>query len=85
MDPEDKEKTAFHTDEGLFQWKVMSMGLSNSSATFNRVLERVLTGIPPELCVIYIDNVLVHAPTCSEMFSRLREVFGKDQASWLEI
>jgi len=77
MDPEDKEKTAFHTEDGLYQWKAMSMGLSNSSATFNRVLERILTGIPPELCVIYINDVLVHAPTIQEMFVRLREVLER--------
>jgi hypothetical protein len=84
MHPEDKEKTAFHTDEGLFQWRVMSMGLANASATFNRVLERILTGIPPELCVLYIDDVLVHAPTCDEMFGRLRIVLDRIKKAGLK-
>jgi hypothetical protein len=84
MDPRDKEKTAFHTEDGLFQWTVMSMGLANSSATFNRVLEQILTGIPPELCVIYIDDILVHAPSCDQMFLRLRIVLNRIKEAGLK-
>jgi hypothetical protein len=84
MHPEDREKTAFHTEEGLYEWRVMSMGLANASATFNRVLEQILTGIPPELCVIYIDNVLVHAPTCEQMFMRLRMVLDRIRTAGLK-
>ena len=52
----------------------MSMGLANSSATFNRVLEQIMTGIPPEVCVVYIDDLLVHAVDCDQMFDRLSMV-----------
>ena len=62
----------------------MSMGLANSSATFNRVLEQILSGIPPELCVIYIDDILVHAPTCDQMFLRLRVVLDRIKGAGLK-
>ena len=85
MDEKDKEKTAFHTEEGLFQWTMMSMGLVNSAATFNRVLERILVGIPTELCVLYIDDVLVHAPSCQDMFLRLRLVLDRFKGAGVKL
>ena len=34
VDPEDREKTAFCTHEGLFEFCVMPFGLCNAPATF---------------------------------------------------
>ena len=42
MHPEDKEKTAFIVEFGLFQFTRSSMGLTNSASSFQRVLDRVL-------------------------------------------
>ncbi|XP_063875862.1 uncharacterized protein LOC135108633 [Scylla paramamosain] len=42
---EDREKTAFSYGQGLYQFKVMSFGLVNAPATFERLMERVLDGL----------------------------------------
>ena len=49
MHPEDKEKTAFSTPFGLFQYKRMPFGLMNAPATYTRLVQRVLEDIPPEI------------------------------------
>ena len=41
MAPEDREKTAFVTHEGLYEFNVMPFGLSNAPATFQRFIDAV--------------------------------------------
>jgi hypothetical protein len=42
MDPTDIVKTAFRTHQGLFEFLVMPFGLSNTSATFQAMMNEVL-------------------------------------------
>lgn len=43
---EDQEKMVFTTGRGLYQWRAMPMGLTNSPATFQRRMEIILRGLP---------------------------------------
>ena len=45
MDAADREKTAFVTQGGLKEFRLMHFGLVNAPATFERLMERVLRGI----------------------------------------
>ena len=56
MEENDKQKTAFATHRGLFQYKVMPLGPCNSPATFERLVELVLSGVLFERCLVYIDE-----------------------------
>ena len=56
MDENDKQKTAFATHRGLFQFKVMPFGLCDSPATFERLMELVLSGVLFERCLVYIKR-----------------------------
>ncbi|KAJ8404659.1 hypothetical protein AAFF_G00335220 [Aldrovandia affinis] len=41
----------------------MPFGVCNSPATFEQLMEKVLQPVPASACVVYLDNILVHAAT----------------------
>ena len=54
---EDREKTAFRSPNGLWQWLVMPEGLKSAPATLSRLMQRVFNHIPSERIVLYFDDV----------------------------
>ena len=59
VEEQDKEKTAFSTAEGHFEFNVMPFGLTNAPATLQRLMECVLAGLVGEQCLIYLDDIIV--------------------------
>ena len=53
---EDRAKTAFSTQEGLFEFNVMPFGLCNAPATFQRLMDSVLAGLKWSTCLVYLDD-----------------------------
>ena len=77
MEPDSQEKTAFTTRSGLYEFIVMPFGLCNAPATFQRLMEVVLTGIAREQCLVYLDDVLVTGHSFEEHLTNLRKVFER--------
>ena len=71
MDQKDKEKTAFITDSGLGQFNVLSFGLTNAPATFQRYMDALLAGLKWNTLLIYIDDCLIFSKTFDD---HLRDV-----------
>ena len=60
-----QEKTAFVTHSGLYEFGVMPFGLCNVPASFQRLMQTVLTGLTPDCCIVYVDDVVVlHGEDC---------------------
>jgi hypothetical protein len=55
----DRRKTAFATPSGLFQWKVLPMGLKNASAIFSQFMDTVLGSLKHEYVLPYTDGAAV--------------------------
>eukprot|EP00731_Ephydatia_muelleri_P026537 Em0018g637a len=83
--PEDREKTAFVTPYGLFQFRVMPFGLTNAPATFQRLMERVLARLHWTTCLIYLDDILIFSATVQQHFTRLQEIFDHLKQAGLKI
>ena len=70
MAPEDKEKTAFVTTLGLFQFRVMPFGLVNVPSTFEQLMENVLNGLQWTECLVYMDDIISYSSTFDEGLRR---------------
>jgi hypothetical protein len=75
MDPSDASKTAFATSKGLFEFKRMLMGLSNAYSIFERFMEYVIAGMQAEICIVYLDDIVIFSRTLEEHLARLQTVF----------
>ena len=85
MDPEDREKTAFCTRGGLYEFNTMPFGLCNAPGTFERLMELVLAGLQWEICLIYIDDVIVFSKTVEETITRLGQVLERFREAGLKL
>ena len=77
MAEEDKEKTAFSVPRGKFQFNVMTFGLCNAGASYQRMMDMVLSGLSPSRALAYVDDVAVFSRTFDEHLCDLREVFER--------
>ena len=59
MCPEYEDKTVFTVDRGLYCYKVMSFGLKNVGATYQRLVNKVFTNLIGKTMEVYVDNILV--------------------------
>ena len=59
MEEEDQEKIAFVTSQGLYCYKVMSFGLKNTEATYQRLVNQMVIKQIGRNMEVYVDDMLV--------------------------
>ena len=82
---EDRPKTAFVTRKGLFQFRKMPFGLTCAPATFQRLMETVMAGLQWEICLIYLDDVIVVGRTFEHMIENLSKVLDRIVTAGLKL
>ncbi len=85
MAPEDREKTAFSTHRGLFQFTVMPFGLCNAPGTFERLMEVAMRGLQWTSCLVYLDDIVVFSRDFDSHMQRLGEVLSRLEAAGLKV
>ena len=85
MAEEHKEKTAFAAHCGLYQFEVMPFGLCNAPSTFERLMENVLRGLQWQICLVYLDDVIVYSHTFEEHVERLQLIFERIKEAGLKL
>ncbi|CAF4448439.1 unnamed protein product, partial [Rotaria magnacalcarata] len=67
----DKEKTAFVTPFGLYQFNVLPMDLRNSPPTFQKVMTDTLKACR-HFCLVYLDDIIVFSRSFSDHLDHLK-------------
>ena len=82
---EDREKTAFATPDGLYQFRKLSFGLTNAPACFMRAMHLILKGLCWSDCLVYLDDIIVFGRTLQEHRERLSLVLSRLTEAGLKI
>ncbi|KAK1617321.1 hypothetical protein QYE76_022838 [Lolium multiflorum] len=79
MAPEDIHKTAFRVpgSVGLFEYVVMTFGLKNAGATYQRAMNYIFHDLIGKLVEIYIDDVVVKSVATDGHLEDLRRVLDR--------
>ena len=76
MEDADQEKTFFDTSQGLFCYKVMSFGLKNAGATYQRLMNKMFARQIGRNVQVYVDNMLVKSLRKDNNLGDLQETFN---------
>ena len=76
MDEADQEKTSFVTSQGLFCYEVMSFGLKNVGATYQRLVNHMFRPQIGRKVEVYVDDMLVKSLDEGKHLDDLQETFN---------
>jgi hypothetical protein len=79
----DIPKTAFRTRYGLYEYTVMSFGLTNALAYFMYLMNKVFMEYLDRFIVVFIDDILIFSKTMEEHEEHLRLVLEKLRSNQL--
>jgi hypothetical protein len=82
---QDREKTAFGTPWGSYQFRRLPFGLCNTPATYCRLVQMVLQGIPYSMALPYLDDTCVHSRNLAEHFTALQTVLEAFRKAGLKL
>ena len=73
----DREKTAFVANNKSYQFRVMTLGLSNAPSTYSRLMDLVLSGLTYRYCLVYLDDTIIYSKSFDEHLEHLEEIFDR--------
>jgi hypothetical protein len=79
----DIPKTAFHTRYGLYEYTVMSFGLTNAPAYFMYFMNKVFMEYLDRFIIVFNDDILIFFKTMEEHEEHLRLVLEKLKSNQL--
>ena len=86
MDEESKPLTAFTVGLlGFYECKRMPFGLTNTPATFHRLMKICLGDLNLHWCIIYLDDMVIFSKDLASHLERLEAVFQKLEKAGLKL
>ncbi|CAM5081823.1 unnamed protein product [Eretmochelys imbricata] len=84
LDESIKERSAFTTHVGLYEFNVLPLRLRNAPATFQRLVDGLLAGLG-EYAVAYLDDVAIFSDSWAEHLEHLQKVFERIREAGLTL
>ncbi|KAI0996393.1 hypothetical protein K3495_g11787 [Podosphaera aphanis] len=77
MDPASQELTTFRTRYGSYKYRVLSFGLTNGPATYQRYMNETLFDFLDKFCTVYLDDILIYSTDLAEHESHVKLVLQR--------
>jgi transposase InsO family protein len=77
----DKEKTAFSVPRGKYEFNVTPFGLTNAGASYQRLMDCTLSGLPVDRILAYMDDIVIFNSSFEEHLSDIESVFLRFRAA----
>lgn len=81
----DREKTAFITHQGLYEFNVMPFGLKNAPGTFQRLMNYVLQEHIGKYVAVYLDDIIIYSKTFEQHVDHIKTIFDALRKAILKI
>ena len=89
MHSSSKEKTAFITHKGLYEFNVMPFGLRNAQAVFQRLMQQILGNLnqddEPPFVSVYLDDIIIYSETFQDHLNHLQQVISRLRNAGLKL
>ena len=72
--PEDRDKTAFTSHRGLYQFKRLPFGLVSAPATFQRAVDIILSSVRFQCAITYLDDIIIYSSSWERHLEDLKRV-----------
>jgi hypothetical protein len=84
VDPASEELTSFRTRYGSYKYKVLSFGLTNGPATYQRYMNNVLLDYLDDFCTAYLDDILIYSDNVLEYEAQIKKVLQRLREAGLQ-
>jgi hypothetical protein len=81
----DAHKTAFSTPYGHFQFKRTPFGLENAPATFQRLMNSVLSGLQGIELFVYLDDIVIYSTSLREHEIKFNQLMDRLRKAKLQL
>ncbi len=74
---EDEWKTMFHTHYDHFKYMIMSFDLINASVIFQTYINKILTKLLNDFCVVYLNDILIFFIKKTDYVNHMKQILKK--------